>query len=211
MGTGKGGESMIERDIAGLEEMTSQAISVFANNRVNSAINTSKDTLVSSLAACEHSRLTLKETIRDLLQVEEAESNALDELRSETLGPGASQVVSQIAQAKRRMEEIEEEIKSLAGSISHTEQLEHSLEQRAKSSSKHTTAVVPKIKADVTTFTQISHLKWDYTAPENVVKGFILRPEKRDITPFKLDTSSHSQFFITNFLWQQIAADSDFI
>lgn len=66
MGNGKGEESMIERDIAGLEEMTSQAISVFANNRVNSAINASKDTLVSSLAACEHSRLTLKETIRGM-------------------------------------------------------------------------------------------------------------------------------------------------
>lgn len=39
----------------------------------------------------------------DLLQVEQAESSALDELRAETLGPGASQVVSQIAQAKRRM------------------------------------------------------------------------------------------------------------
>lgn len=41
--------------------------------------------------------------LTDLLQVEEAESNTLDELRSETLGPGASQVVTQIAQAKRRM------------------------------------------------------------------------------------------------------------
>ncbi|XP_042889265.1 kinetochore protein Spc24-like [Penaeus japonicus] len=211
MGNGKGGERIVERDIAVLEEMTNQAMSLFANNRVNSAINTSKDTFVSSLASCEHSRQTLKETLRDLLQVEQAESSALDELRAETLGPGASQVVSQIAQAKRRMEEIEEEIKSIVGSISHTEQLEHSLEQRAKSSSKHTTAVIPKIKADVTTFTQISHLKWDYTTPENVVKGFILRPEKRDLTPFKLDTTSHSQFFITNFLWQQIASDSDFI
>lgn len=45
----------------------------------------------------------------------------------------------------------------------------------------------------------------------NCPTSVILRPEKRDITPFKLDTSSHSQFFITNFLWQQIAADSDFI
>lgn len=68
MGVGKNGESTIERDIAGLEEMTSQAISLYANNRVNSAINASKDILVSSLAACEHSRLALKETIRGMGQ-----------------------------------------------------------------------------------------------------------------------------------------------
>lgn len=51
-----------------------------------------------------------------------------------------------LASANIFQEEIKEEIKSVTGSISHTEQLEHSLEQRAKSSSKHTTAVVPKIK-----------------------------------------------------------------
>lgn len=39
----------------------------------------------------------------------------------------------------------------------------------------------------------------------------VLKPEERRVVPFKFDKASHSQFFITNYLWEQIDTGNDFL
>ncbi|XP_071536293.1 kinetochore protein spc24-like isoform X2 [Panulirus ornatus] len=204
-------KTVIEKECEGLDKMRCEILSLFANNKVNSYIISAKDILTSESAKADRSQQSLKESIKDLLHVEEKETTTLDDLRSQAMGLQASQLLSQVSQAKRNKSEIEKEIESLVASIKHKEQLDQQLDNRAKSSSHHISAAIPKIKADVNTFSKISRLKWDYSAPDDMVKGFILRAEKKDIVPFKFDKSLHSQFFITNFLWQQIGSDNDFL
>lgn len=206
----QGEESNVGKDIKGLNDVTCHVLSSFTNFSGIADLYAASDNLSSTFAAVEHEQLSLKETLKDLLRVEEEELATLDDVRAETLGAGITQQLSQLSQANRKKTGLDEDIDSLKRSIQSSQLMEQELEQRVKSSNQHIMTALPKINASNQTYIQISRLKWDYTAPENVVKGFVVHPKKRDVTPFKLDKSSHSQFFITNFLWEQIGADSTF-
>ncbi|XP_068251193.1 uncharacterized protein [Palaemon carinicauda] len=203
-------ENSVEKDINALHDCVSHLQSSFANNKSGVELNSAGDILASTFAAVEHEKLFMKETLKELLRVEEEEQETLDNVRSETMGAGVTQQIAQISQANRKKNILEEDIASLKNSISHTENLEQQLEKRAKSSSQNNSNALPKINSCSQTYISISRLKWDYTAPEDVVKGFVIHPKKKDVTPFKINKSHHSQFFITNFLWQQIGIDNDF-
>ncbi|KAG7160329.1 kinetochore protein Spc24-like isoform X2 [Homarus americanus] len=205
------GEANTEREMKVLNEMTFQAMSLVANSKVGASFSAAKDGMVTATATVDYELQSMKEIIKDLLCMEETEMSVLDDIRSQTQGPQAGKLLSELAQANRKKGGIEEEIDSLASRINHMEQLEQQLNTRMMSSSQQTSAIIPKIKADVATLTKISHLKWDYSAPSDTVKGFIYQTEKKDIIPFKFDKSSHTQFFITNYLWQQIGANEDFL
>ncbi|XP_064083849.1 kinetochore protein Spc24-like [Macrobrachium nipponense] len=203
-------ENSVEKDINALHDCVSHLQSSIANNKSSADLISAGDILSSTFAAVEYEQLSMKETLKELLKVEEEEVETLDNIRSETMGAGVAQQIAQISQANRNKNTLEEEIVSLKDNISHVENLEHQLEKRVKASSQHSLNALPKINSTSQTYISISRLKWDYTAPEDVIKGFVIHPKKKDVTPFKINKPNHSQFFITNFLWQQIAIDNDF-
>nr|XP_045594713.1 kinetochore protein spc24-like isoform X1 [Procambarus clarkii] len=205
------GEVNIEHEMQRVTKLTSSVVAKLASTNVGSLVTSAKDSFTSAVQTNDHTQQLLDERLEELLHVQEMEKCTLDELRSQTLGPRAQHLLSQIAQANREKSDVENEIASLVSSIVNLEQLDNQLNTRTKSTILHNSTSIPKMKADISTFTKISNLKWDYCAPEDVVKGFIYQPQKRDIIPFKFDKGSHSQFFITNFLWEQIGTDNDFL
>ncbi|KAK8729926.1 hypothetical protein OTU49_008392 [Cherax quadricarinatus] len=203
-------ETSIMKDPVKLHKLLSVAVSQFNNSKTESSITSLEEPILSIIAKCDHDLQLHKESIRELLCIQKTELSVLEEVRSLTMGGQANQILCKITQANRRQVEVEKEIATAVSSVSHLEQLENQLNTRIKSLSQKATTSIPKLKADISAFMQISHLKWDYGAPENVVKGFIYQLEKKDIVSFKFDKSVQSQFFITNFLWDQIGADNDF-
>ncbi|KAK7080755.1 hypothetical protein SK128_024933 [Halocaridina rubra] len=200
----------IEKEMNVLEETISAFHSCISNSKLNSELKKVQEIVETSFASAEHEQLILKKAVKDLLSLEEEELNNLNEASAERLGSGITQEVARLTQANEKKRSIEEEMNGLQSTITQSEEMERQFEERIKSSSHQTLTAVPKIKARCEAYAQISRLKWDYNAPENVVKGFVIHPRKQDVTPFKIEEDGHSQYFITNFLWEQIGADGSF-
>ncbi|XP_071503725.1 uncharacterized protein [Diadema antillarum] len=70
-----------------------------------------------------------------------------------------------------------------------------------------TTQVLPKTRYNVSLYSCITGVKWDYDCKPDEVKGYV--STSKDVRPFSLDSKQHSRFFITNYLWDLVAAASE--
>ncbi|XP_072164597.1 uncharacterized protein [Diadema setosum] len=70
-----------------------------------------------------------------------------------------------------------------------------------------TTQVLPKTRYNVSLYSCITGVKWDYDSKPDEVKGYV--STSKDVRPFSLDSKQHSRFFITNYLWDLVAAASE--
>lgn len=59
-----------------------------------------------------------------------------------------------------------------------------------------------KHKNDIALYTHLTKIRWLYDSKPQEVKGLIL--QKKEIKPFSLDREKDSEFFIANYLWDQI-------
>jgi len=201
----------VEREIQSFENLTAHTVQTLQNCKAGTKITEGKDALFQGLSQIEFSNQSVKENIKQLLGVCEREQDALNELHNETMGGSSHQRIrADISQKQREKDYMEEEILSLTDNISHKEQLLKQVQQREKVATVVAADILPKIQNEFEIFGGISHLKWDYNAPDNLVKGVIFKPEKKDLVPFELDRNSHSQFFITNYLWSSIGKEDDF-
>ncbi|CAL4193187.1 unnamed protein product, partial [Meganyctiphanes norvegica] len=199
----------VERDIQNLENLTSHTIQTLKNNP-GTKITEGKDLFFQGLSQIEFSRQSVKDNIKQLLEVCEKEQDNLGEIHNETMGSSSHQKIkADISQKQREKNYAEQEMLSLTDNITHKEQLLKQMEQREKIASVVAADMLPKIKNEFEIFGGVSHLKWDYNAQDNLVKGVIFRPEKKDLVPFELDHNTHSQYFITNYLWNLIGQDEE--
>merc|ERR1711862_458213 len=69
-------------------------------------------------------------------------------------------------------------------------------------------ANVPKLSQNKKMMYSISRLTLDTSAKEEEIKGFVVNPLKDDVNTFNFNTSDQgvSSHFITNYLWDLIAA-----
>lgn len=58
---------------------------------------------------------------------------------------------------------------------------------------------VPRARHTISLYANISSLRWDYSS-ENV-KGWVTSASGNGLRAFELDPSQHSDFFMTNCLW----------
>jgi len=71
-------------------------------------------------------------------------------------------------------------------------------------------ANVPKLSQNKKLYYSISRLTFDKSAKANEIKGFVVNPRKEDVNTFNFTTgedgSGISSHFVTNYLWDLIAA-----
>ena len=68
---------------------------------------------------------------------------------------------------------------------------------------------VPKLSQNKKLYYSISRLTFDKAAKPNQIKGFVVNPRKDDVNTFNFETgdeSGISSHFVTNYLWDLIAA-----
>jgi len=70
---------------------------------------------------------------------------------------------------------------------------------------------VPKLSENKKLMYQISRLTFDVTKKDNIIKGFVINPIKEDVRTFSFNTkdSGVSSHFITNYIWDLIAAGNN--
>ena len=78
----------------------------------------------------------------------------------------------------------------------HQQQVE--IEQKKSSS-------VPGLRYDVNLFTYLTGIRWQYNCEQHEIKGYV--STAKGVKPFDLSSNENSQFFIANYLWDQIETD----
>ncbi|KAK3887497.1 hypothetical protein Pcinc_008409 [Petrolisthes cinctipes] len=189
-----------------LDQMSNQLMSQARSSTNDRAeFNATRDTFFHAIESAQQRKQTLKENIRELLSVEENVLAQLDDLRSQT-----TQLLSELAAVEENKSELEKEIECLTSNIKYKKEQESLLNDKFASST-NTMKDFPEFINVYNLYSNLSNVRWDHSTPEDTVKGFVLRPDKKEVIPFKLVKKSHTKFFITNFLWEQIGADNDFL
>ncbi|KAJ8031894.1 Kinetochore protein Spc24 [Holothuria leucospilota] len=67
---------------------------------------------------------------------------------------------------------------------------------------EETTHVLPKTRYNISLYTCITGIKWDYECPPEQIKGYV--STSKDVRPFSLSSQQNSKFFITNYLWDLV-------
>ncbi|KAK8404871.1 hypothetical protein O3P69_001464 [Scylla paramamosain] len=161
--------------------------------------------LQSSTVAIKRKEDDLKENIRELLSVAETEKSHLQELNSQSLEPQRKNLKTDIAKAEKQKDDIDKELAEVTSTITHKKEVLKDMQNRANFSNQETSASISRIRTEYSLYSKLFSIKWDRTVPDTHIKGFVLKPTEKRVVPFKFDKTSHSQFFITNYLWEQIS------
>ncbi|PIK51779.1 hypothetical protein BSL78_11303 [Apostichopus japonicus] len=62
----------------------------------------------------------------------------------------------------------------------------------------------PKTRYNISLYTCITGIKWDYECPPEQIKGYI--STTTDVRPFSLNSQQNSKYFITNYLWDLVGS-----
>ncbi|KAF2351049.1 Kinetochore-Ndc80 subunit Spc24, partial [Trinorchestia longiramus] len=154
----------------------------------------------------------LKETISELSSTEAEEHEQLAALRTALQGRAAADLIADIDLHIENVRSCKAATARAKEQILAQQQLLSSVREQCKQLSSHCPALLHQTKKKMDVYSCLTRIKWKYDSPEDEVCGFVARPDKKDVIPFKLDTKNSSQYFVTNFLWDQLACNSsDFL
>ncbi|XP_045101372.1 kinetochore protein spc24-like [Portunus trituberculatus] len=159
----------------------------------------------SSTVAIKRKEDDLKENIRELLSIAETEESHSKELNSQSLEPQKKNLKTNTAKAEKQKDDIDKEIAEVTNTITHKKEVLKDIQNRANFSHQETSASISRIRTEYRLYSKVFNIKWDHTVPDRHIKGFVIKPTEKRVVPIKFDKASHSQFFITNFLWEQIS------
>ncbi|XP_018019198.1 uncharacterized protein LOC108675681 [Hyalella azteca] len=150
----------------------------------------------------------LKETIQGLLRAEAAHQKQLDASRTAQDRLDTASLKAEIEKFEKIKDACNADTRKIEEQIMEQQRVLASIAERCKQLSSNKSSILPKIKKKINLYTRLTHITWKYNSPENEVCGFVARPERKETIPFKLNTQSNSEFFISNFLWDQLTLDS---
>jgi len=201
--------SVIEDEVSKVDQIIRQTVSSTSNvGSVMEVIQREHELLFNEYDIFENEGRGMKDTIAELLNTKNHYLNKLENLKS-SIGYGSEDTREEINAVKNEINLEDQhflELKQQTAVL--TDELEK-LKQQRDQASETEADMSAKLMSEMKLYTQMSRIKWDYAKCDegDSIAGFIVNPSKKDITPFNLSNKEHSQYFITNFLWKQIASD----
>ncbi|XP_050739058.1 kinetochore protein spc24-like [Eriocheir sinensis] len=195
-----------------IQEMNNTVISVRNRLRNNTSISSLRERtarLADEKSSIKRIQEELQESIRELLSLAKAEASSLQSMSSQSVDSEKKNLTSELTKIEKQKEELERELAGVGRTITHKKEVLENLQNQAASSQQETSTCLSKIRASYALYTKLSNIKWDHNAPEGIIKGFVMKPEESRVIPYKFEKGSHSQFFITNYIWEQINAGQD--
>ena len=104
-----------------------------------------------------------------------------------------AEVIGQLKAAEEKLRQVEEEI------INFKKETESALKMAEN---------IPKLSQCKRLMYKISRLTFDKNR-ENTIRGFVVNTRADDVHSFKFNTENHSPQFISNYVWDLIAAGTD--
>ncbi|WAQ97109.1 SPC24-like protein [Mya arenaria] len=115
-------------------------------------------------------------------------------------------LLKQEQQLRQEMESVKRKNMELSAGLAEREQEKAGLKEEREQLSEErerqeneTKVNIPIRKEEISLYTCISKIRWDFNTPKHEVKGYVSR--KGSVKPFCFDNRKTSQFFITNALW----------
>ncbi|XP_076030233.1 kinetochore protein spc24-like [Oratosquilla oratoria] len=209
-----GGNVKAKDNVMDLQKLVEPVLNMIINNKKNFLpISQAGDVIQKSVAAANQRNQEIKEHLKALQSEKEDLECVLKDMQAKALAftEEKNEVTSQIAQVIRLKDKLGKEMENLQLTVNDKQERLRELAQEKETAHEEVSTSLPAIKKGFETLAMISHIKWDYTAPPDQVKGFVVRQKQHDVIPFQLDKNSNSQYFITNYLWQQIETDNPFM
>ena len=147
------------------------------------------------LDAIQSKKFQIEQEIEKLVEEQERSNVALIQAR-ERKSEAASKLQEKqekLRLARMRLKEAEDELKKFDEEMKSVQKMADN---------------IPKLKENKQMMYNISKLTFNETKSENIISGFVINPKKDDVNIFKFDTRDKtvSSHFITNYVWDMIAA-----
>eukprot|EP00611_Tribonema_gayanum_P002692 TRINITY_DN1202_c0_g1_i2.p1 TRINITY_DN1202_c0_g1~~TRINITY_DN1202_c0_g1_i2.p1 ORF type:complete len:240 (+),score=48.65 TRINITY_DN1202_c0_g1_i2:111-722(+) len=113
------------------------------------------------------------------------------------LATAKSESQSEITRLHSKLAETEAEVSETTESLGKVKKL-------AATSASDYWAELPQLKYANTLYANITRVKWDFTAPDGQLVGFVTQPHTETVTSFSIDTAKGDRFAIANQLWDII-------
>lgn len=150
-----------------------------------------------------------EEAVKDEIK---ALAESLEERRHEAAGDKVKlqeqetqQVKKELAQAVEHRTQAAKHLEQIAGQQESCDRQSQALQKKKIDVEKQTSVALPRTRHDVNLYSYLTCIRWQYDCEPHEVKGYI--SSKNKAKTFALNTQLNSQFFITNYLWDQLEPD----
>ncbi|XP_063969997.1 kinetochore protein spc24-like [Lytechinus pictus] len=153
----------------------------------------------------EINRSHIKDVLKAYMTMKESMESAIANDRStDALGEEINQLKTQHQKALQTSEDAKQQCQALKEESDQMHAKQEQLSQKREVVKEDTTQVLPKTRYNVSLYSCITGIKWDYDCKPDEIKGYV--STSKDVRPFSLDRKQHSKFFTTNYLWDLVEA-----
>lgn len=156
----------------------------------------------------EVQRSHVKEILKAYLSTKEDVETALAQDKSaDKIGEEIAQLHAKHEEALKASDVINLQCQALKDERVKMEEKQKELSQMRETVKEDTTQVLPKTRYNVSLYSCVTGIKWDFDCKPDEIKGYV--STSRDVRPFSLDSKQHSRFFTTNYLWDLVEAAAE--
>lgn len=192
----------IERGDA--EKAVASIITMLTNPESVQSIGEYGDTMKAMMALKEQQQSQVQGIIQGLLALLDQEvANVAAEKSSSTQEDKTKEEAEKaLSDACQEVEKIQTEFQAVQREKDAIEEQRAGLLEERERVKEETTHVLPKTRYNISLYTCITGIKWDYECPPEQIKGYV--STSKDVRPFSLSSQQNSKFFITNYLWDLV-------
>ncbi|KAL1495961.1 hypothetical protein AB1Y20_014602 [Prymnesium parvum] len=182
------------------EAILQDVLKVFCEKGDVHAVREAGRKIVDLQAAGEARHKQMLESIKELSrQVDHAKQEHAEQKVS-LLNPAQKQrLLEEHGRVHDNIKKLRQETEGLREKVHTVEGKARELAMREQQIKQEESVEVPRARHTISLYANISSIRWDYNS-ENV-KGWITGASGSGLKAFELDPSKHSQYFITNCLW----------
>ncbi|XP_030843643.1 kinetochore protein spc24-like [Strongylocentrotus purpuratus] len=150
-------------------------------------------------------RSHIKDVLKAYMSMKDnMESVIAEDKSADAIGEEINLLQTQHQKALQTSEAAKEQCQALNEEREKMHAEQEALSQKRETVKEDTTQVLPKTRYNVSLYSCITGIKWDYDCKPDEIKGYV--STSKDVRPFSLDCKQHSKFFTTNYLWDLVEA-----
>ncbi|XP_071841617.1 kinetochore protein spc24-like [Apostichopus japonicus] len=187
------------------EDAVTNIINMLTNPEEVEKIREFGDTMRSVQAEQQKQQSQVQDIIKGLLTLKDEEGAAAEALKSSTTHEEQNKEAERLlSDACQEVEKVQNGVQDSQRQLYELEEKESRLVEQREIVKEETTQILPKTRYNISLYTCITGIKWDYECPPEQIKGYI--STTTDVRPFSLNSQQNSKYFITNYLWDLVGS-----
>lgn len=187
------------------EEAVTNIVNMLNNPEEVQTIREFGDIMKAAHEEQQRQQSQVQDVIKGLLALRDEEGANAEALKSSSTHEEHNQEAEKtLSSALQEVDKVQNEVQECQKQMYQLEEKQSGLLEQRETVKEETTQILPKTRYNISLYTCITGIKWDYECPSEQIKGFV--STSTDVRPFSLNSQQNSKFFITNYLWDLVAA-----